>query len=287
VISRSLLRRIIVAAIAIPLAVGMVYMGRWLLVAGLALLGVLGASEFYRLAQADHAKPLSAMGYAGALLLPVTAYLLLPEGGGLHPAWVLLGGAVWIMVTMGLATVLRAPDQAPLSSIAVTVFGAAYTAGLPAFLVWQRHGMPGASAGTATLLVLFPLVMTWVCDTFAMAGGAAIGGPKLAPVVSPKKTWAGAVAGTLGAVLVAFAYGRWVLAGNGLSLASWQLVALGLSVGIFGQVGDLAESLLKRSADVKDSGTFFPGHGGVMDRLGSLYWVIPVSTLLFYGFGVL
>jgi phosphatidate cytidylyltransferase len=287
VISRSLLRRITVAAIAIPIAVGMVYMGGWLLVSGIALLGVLGAHEFYRLASADQARPLNTVGYAGALLLPVTAYLLQPEGGGMSPAWALLGGVVWIMGTMALATRLRAPAQAPISSIAVTIFGAAYAAGLPAFVIWQRHGMAGASAGTATLLVLYPLAMTWVCDTFAMAGGAAFGGPRLAPVVSPNKTWAGAVTGTVGAVLVAVVYGRWVLAGNGVVFGPWQLVALGLSVGIFGQLGDLVESLLKRSADVKDSGTFFPGHGGVMDRLDSLYWVIPISTLLFYSFGVL
>jgi phosphatidate cytidylyltransferase len=287
VISRSLIRRIIVAAIAIPVAVGMVYVGGWLLVAGIALLGVLGAHEFYRLAGADQARPLTSAGYVGALLMPVTAYLVLPQGGGVSPALALLGGAMWIMVTMALATKLRAPDQAPISSIAVTIFGAAYTAGLPAFVIWQRHGLAGASAGTATLLVLYPLVMTWVCDTFAMAGGAAVGGAKLAPVVSPNKTWAGAVAGTVGAVLVAVVYGRWVLAGKGIVFGPSQVLALGLSVGVFGQVGDLAESLLKRSANMKDSGTFFPGHGGVMDRLDSLYWVIPVSTLLFFSFGVL
>ncbi len=113
------------------------------------------------------------------------------------------------------------------------------------------------------------------------------GGPKLAPVISPHKTWSGAVAGLVGAGFAAVLYGILILDEVGLSLHVWQLVIIGLVVGVVGQVGDLAESLLKRSVGVKDSGAFFPGHGGVLDRLDSLYWVIPVSALCFYAFGVL
>ncbi len=113
------------------------------------------------------------------------------------------------------------------------------------------------------------------------------GGPKLAPVISPHKTWSGAVAGLVGAGFVAVLYGVWILGGVGVSLRVWQLVIIGLVVGVLGQVRDLAESLLKRSVGVKDSGAFFPGHGGVLDRLDSLYLVIPVSALCFYAFGVL
>jgi phosphatidate cytidylyltransferase len=136
-------------------------------------------------------------------------------------------------------------------------------------------------------LVLLPLVTTWLCDTFAMVGGAAFGGPKFAPTVSPKKTWSGALSGLLGAGAVALMYGWLVLREVGIALTAWQLLIIGLVVGVLGQIGDLAESLLKRSAGVKDSGTFFPGHGGVLDRLDSLYWVIPLSAMCFYAFGVL
>ena len=148
-------------------------------------------------------------------------------------------------------------------------------------------GAGGLSASVATGLVFLPIVTTWLCDTAAMTAGSAFGGPKLAPVISPNKTWSGAAAGMVGAVLVAVVYGRFVLAGIGVALPVWQLLILGLTVGIFGQMGDLAESLFKRSVDVKDSGAFFPGHGGVLDRLDSLYWVLPLSALWFHLFGVL
>lgn len=282
--STSLVRRILVAAIAIPIAVGIIYLGGWVLVAGLMVLGVVGAAEFYRLAEARGIRPVRGIGYAGAALLPVTVLLL--THGQLSPRWASLGAAVWVMTTVGLATRLRCPQDAPLEGVAVTLFGAVYASGLLGFLLALRHGARELAPLGATALVLFPLIMTWICDTLAMAGGALIGGVKLAPVASPNKTWAGAVAGVIGAIGVAIAYGSWVLPPLGVRLTAVQLLLLGLSVGIFGQIGDLGESLFKRSAGVKDSGTFFPGHGGVLDRLDSLYWVIPISVLWLAAFGV-
>ena len=86
---------------------------------------------------------------------------------------------------------------------------------------------------------------------------------------------------------MAVAYGAFALTAAGIALRVWQLLVIGLVVGVLGQIGDLAESLLKRSVGVKDTGSFFPGHGGVLDRLDSLYWVIPMSAMCFYAFGVL
>jgi len=105
--------------------------------------------------------------------------------------------------------------------------------------------------------------------------------------VSPRKTWSGAVSGLIGAVLVAFAFQFLVLSRVGIAFSAMQLVLLGLAVGVFGQIGDLAESLIKRSVGTKDSGRFFGEHGGVLDRLDSLYWVLPISSLLLFSFGVL
>ncbi len=122
--------------------------------------------------------------------------------------------------------------------------------------------------------------MVWICDTLAMAGGSLVGGPKLAPVVSPNKTWSGAVSGLAGAILVALLFEAFVLRRVGVSVAPAWTLGLGLAVGVLGQVGDLAESLFKRSVGVKDSGTFFPGHGGVLDRLDSLYWALPITAIL-------
>lgn len=282
----SLLHRIAVAAVAIPLAVGMVYLGGWVLVAGLVLLGAAGTREFFNLTRKAGVRPFVIPGYVAAVLLPISAYLLTSQAGP-RPVWVLFGGVLWLIATMVYAVgSARATDQ-PVLALGATMFGPLYAAGLLAFLVVVRHGGEGLSPRVATVLVFLPLVTTWLCDTFAMTGGSVFGGPKLAPFISPHKTWSGAVSGLVGAGVVAVLYGALVLGAVGITLRVWQLLIIGLVVGVLGQIGDLAESLLKRSVGVKDSGTFFPGHGGVLDRLDSLYWVIPMSALCFYAFGVL
>jgi len=155
---------------------------------------------------------------------------------------------------------------------------ALYAGGLPAFLLVLRDADAAASAWGGTAVVFFPLAVVWACDTAAMAAGFGIGGPKLAPVLSPKKTWAGAIGGTLAAAVIAPLWGRFVLLPFGIEIGPGLLVAFGLIVAVVGQSGDIAESLLKRQVGVKDSGGFFPGHGGVLDRLDSLYWVLPVTV---------
>jgi phosphatidate cytidylyltransferase len=172
--------------------------------------------------------------------------------------------------------------------VSITLFGALYASGLLTFLIAIRHGS-GAVLRPASymLLTLFPLVITWICDTAAMAVGSAVGGPKLAPVLSPKKTHAGAVGGTLGGVITALAIGKFVLNRQGWSFSAGQLLLFGLAVSIVGQIGDVAESLFKREAGLKDSSSLIPGHGGVLDRLDSLYFVIPAAAGLYRMFGVI
>lgn len=283
----SLGRRITVAAVGIPLAFGMVYVGGWVLVAGVAILGVVGTAEFYRLSEAAGARPLALLGFAAALAFPAGTYATLAGLVRMSPVAAFGAAALWLLAVMGAGIGRRGPDSAPLGAMTATVFGAAYAAGLPSFLLVLRHGEPAQPALAATWLVFYPLVMTWICDTAAMSGGAAFGGPKMAPVLSPKKTWSGAVTGLIGALIAAVVYGLVALAPSGIILQVWQMVVLGLAVGTLGQIGDLGESLLKRSVGTKDSGSFFPGHGGVLDRLDSLYWVIPTTTLLLVGFGTL
>jgi phosphatidate cytidylyltransferase len=278
--SHNLVQRIAVAVVAIPVIAGIIWLGGWALAAMLAVLGVLGAREIYDFARRQGIEPLERTGWLAAAAIPLLAYWA--------KAPVFFLGAIWLMVTMAIAMVRRGPAGRPLTSVSVTLFGCVYASGMLSFLIAIRHGSGAATRPMAyVLLTLFPLVITWICDTAAMAVGTAVGGPKLAPILSPKKTHAGAVGGTLGGLITALALGKFVLNGQGWSFSPGQLLLFGLVVSIVGQIGDVAESLFKREAGLKDSSTLIPGHGGVLDRLDSLYFVIPTAAGLYRMFGVI
>ena len=278
--AHNLVQRIVVAVVAIPVVVGIIWLGGWTLAATLAVLGVLGAREIYDFGRRQGIEPLERTGWLAAAGIPLLAYWA--------KAPVFFLGAIWLMVTMVIAMARRGPAGRPLASVSITLFGCVYASGMLAFLIAIRHGSAAATRPMAyVLLTLFPLVITWICDTAAMAVGTAVGGPKLAPILSPKKTHAGAVGGTLGGVIAALALGKFVLNRQGWSFSPGQLLLFGLAVSIVGQIGDVAESLFKREAGLKDSSTLIPGHGGVLDRLDSLYFVIPTAAGLYRMFGVI
>jgi len=283
----NLAQRIAVSAIAIPLAVGVVWLGGWPLAGALAALGVLGTREIYDLARRQGIDALDRTGWLAAAAIPLLAYWA--KGSEAHwaePALYL--GALWVMATLVVAMVRRGPSGRPLAAVSVTLFGCLYASALLAFLIPIRHGVNAANRPFASLcLTLFPLVLTWIGDTAAMAAGTAFGGPKLAPLLSPKKTWAGAIGGTASCLVASLALGFLVLNRQGWHFDLGQLLLLGFVVAVVGQVGDVAESLFKREAGVKDSSALIPGHGGVLDRLDSLYFVVPAAAGLFKLFGVI
>jgi len=283
--SRNLLQRIAFAVVAIPLAVGLVWWGGWPLAGVLALLGVLGAREVYGLARRQGIDALDGMGLAAAAAIPLATYWV----KGSESRWAeptIYAGALWLLALL-VGAMRRGPGRRPLVAVSVTAFGVLYASALPSFLIAIRHGAnAGVKSWPLASLVLLPLALTWICDTAAMAAGNAIGGPKLAPVLSPNKTWAGAIGGFLAAVVAAVLLGGWVLPRVGLPLDAGRLVLVGAAVGLVAQVGDVAESLFKREVQVKDSSNLIPGHGGVLDRLDSLYFVLPVSAGLFRLFGL-
>jgi len=285
--SRNLAQRIAFAVVAIPAVVGLLWWGGWPLAGVLAVLGVLGAREVYDLARRHKLEPLDGIGLAAAAAIPLAAYW----AKGSETRWAepaLFIGALWMLAVLTVAMPLRGPGRRPLPVAAITVFGALYASALPAFLIAIRHGAgAGIKSWPLAVLGLLPLALTWICDTAAMAAGSMIGGRKLAPVLSPHKTWAGAIGGFVGAVIAAAALGTWVLPRFGLHLDILQLALLGAVLGVVAQVGDVAESLFKREAGVKDSSALIPGHGGVLDRLDSLYFVIPVAAGLYRVFGII
>jgi len=279
-----MVRRVAVALIAIPAALVLVRLGGWPLVTALAALAVLGTAELFRLAGVRGTLPFRGLGSVAAAAAPASLYAMLL--GAVAPRWLAFAAVGWVIVVMGAAVLRRAPDQAPMGAIAVTVLGPLYTGVLPAFVLLYRHG-PVTDPWAATWLVFLPLVTVWVCDSVAMGVGSLVGGPKFAPVVSPRKTWSGTIGGSLSAVATAPLFGVLLLGPRGITVGWLRLALFGLVVASVGQIGDLAESLLKREAGVKDSGRLFPGHGGVLDRLDSLYWALPTGAAILAAYGLL
>jgi phosphatidate cytidylyltransferase len=284
--SRNLMVRIAFAVPAIAVSVVVLWWGGWALAALLGVLGALGAREMYQMARRQGIAPLSEIGYVGAAAIPFAA--VWSRDAEPHQALILpLSIAIWVIAVLVGALISRGPQGRPLTAVSVTLFGGLYASALLAFAVPIRHGIHSdAHPIASTALVLFPLVVTWICDTCAMAAGSWFGGPKLAPVLSPNKTWAGAIGGTIGALGASLAYGALALDRFAMHLDPVQLISVGLAVAAAAQVGDVAESLFKREAGLKDSSSLIPGHGGVLDRLDSLYFVMPVAAALFRMYGI-
>ena len=173
-----------------------------------------------------------------------------------------------------------------MASVAATLFGTLYV-GLPFCVVPLLHTLPGqrawgdpGDAWTGLMVIALPLAATWVGDASAYFAGSAWGRgrSRLAPTISPNKSWVGFWAEAVGAGAVG---GLWyVIVGGslpGLAVGLPGSVGIGVALGLGAVVGDLTESLFKRDAGVKDSGTLFPGHGGVLDRLDALIFTMPLA----------
>jgi phosphatidate cytidylyltransferase len=285
----ELARRVGFAAVAIPLALLIVWYGGLPLAALLAVAGALGTAELFGLAERGGTRPARALGVGTAAAIPILGHLALtrPTVAAAAAETGLYIAALWLVLLLTWALAARAPAERPLEAVAVTTLGVAYTGALPAFLLLIRHGQLPPRSWAGAWLVFFPLVVTWVCDTAAMFGGRTLGGPKLAPTVSPGKTRSGTVVGIVGALLVAPLFTGWIFPWVGIGMHLWQALAIAGVLSVMGQVGDLAESLFKRQAGVKDSSRLIPGHGGVLDRLDSLYFVVPLTAVMYRLFGVI
>jgi phosphatidate cytidylyltransferase len=277
------LTRVAVAAVGIPIAVGAVYAGGWLLGGFLAIFAALGALELFRMAELRGAVPFAGLGAAAAM-----GFVLLATARATHVSVWTSSWSVLVLLALGSlvgAIWLRGVEGNPLLVVSATVFGAVYTGGLLSYGMLLRH-LPGIeSAWHGTALVFAPVLLTWASDTSAYFAGRRWGRRKLIPKVSPGKTVEGSVGAVVGTILVAALY-SWVLGQFGtyrLDLGS--AVVFGLGISVAAQVGDLAESLLKRDAKVKDSGALFPGHGGVLDRVDSLLFTLPLAYLFFTATG--
>lgn len=264
----DLARRVATAAVALPLLLASLFLGpSWLVVAIVAAAALLGMWEYMALMAA---RGLTAEPLTGALVL-AAAFTQVAYGWPAFTLWPLgallaVGSLLWQGGDFG----------ARVAASAATLMGAVYLGGLGGTMAGLALLQP-QYAGPWRVVLLLAIIM--VADSAAYFGGRAFGRHKLAPSISPGKTQEGAVAGLLGGVLGALA----VRAIGMPTLPVLDAVALGALVTVAGTAGDLAESLLKRWAGVKDSGGLFPGHGGMLDRLDSLLFGAPV---LYYYFNL-
>lgn len=257
---KGLGRRVLTAAVLLPPVVFLIWLGPWGLAPLLAAFAILGAREFLRLMR-------GADGLHTPWIAAGSAVLLIASSGRLVPLGVPASLLLIVLVSFG-AGFLR-PGGRLLSGLAVALVGSIYVGLLPGTLLRFYALGPGGTADPWP--VYYALLLVWSCDTSAYLVGSQVGRHRLWPRVSPSKSWEGAVAGVAGSTILAVAFGGWV---PGLTLAG--RIGAGILVGVFAQLGDLAESMMKREADLKDSGSMLPGHGGVLDRLDSLILAAPI-----------
>jgi phosphatidate cytidylyltransferase len=264
---RNLVERAISAVVLLPLAIWLTWVGGWPFAALVGVAAALGTVELLFMAGPLRLAEWYGVAVAGGI--PLLA--VVNRSGGFLPSW---AGLVLSLATLVLLTILLFAhgDLAEVPARAGRVTLAWFYCGvLAATLVGLR-----LQGGTSWVVLAF--VLTWANDTTAYFAGVLFGKHKLYERVSPKKTWEGFAGGAVGSLV-----GALVIRGTMLQeLPVPAALLLGLGAAVLGPLGDFTESLLKRAAGVKDSGRLIPGHGGLLDRIDALLFVVPWVYLFVY-----
>jgi len=279
-----MLLRIATAAVLIPIVVALVWWGPPALLAALAcVIAVLALFELFDLGDKIGLRAFKKWTYFSAALVFYSQYseglvqirsfsegvsVVRNAAAGVLSLDATLLIFVFGCVVLGLAT--RRPLLEVLPAIAISSVGIFFVA-LPFSYIVRVNEIERVGKQ----LVLFTLVLIWAGDMLAYFVGKSVGRLKMAPALSPKKTWEGSIANVIASTLVAIAFARW------MQIDTLTLIAIAVAANIAGQAGDLIESAYKRGASVKDSGALLPGHGGMLDRIDSLILAAPVVWILY------
>lgn len=245
------MKRVLTALALIPVIAYVVLLGPgWLFLGVVAVVAALCYGEYAGIAAAHGFQTFGPIGYAAGLWL-----LVAPQEGLL---------IVIVLALLALALSMRAADLAQsLPAAAAFLLGMVYIFGAWKYAILLRGMNPH--------WLMYVLALNWIGDTAAYYAGRGLGRHKLAPRISPNKSWEGAA----GSVIASSVFGYFYLTAVFAALPAWHAVLLSILANLAGQIGDLAESALKRGANVKDSGRYLPGHGGWLDRVDSTLFSLP------------
>jgi phosphatidate cytidylyltransferase len=259
--------RIAVAVVGLPLVLGLLWLGGWWLFGLVAIAAFVGVHEFVTTARP--LRPLAPAVYAGVILALVGA----EKSGILWMAGGFLATFVFAFL-LNAASETRAPTTAAVGS---TVLGSAWIGlGLGSLILLRQMDDKPRLIAFAVVLAVF------AADTLAYLVGRMAGRHKLAPRLSPKKTWEGLVGGAAAGIFVSFVA---LYDTRRTYLCVWEAIVLGVAVVAAAVIGDLFESAVKRDLEVKDTGRLLGGHGGVLDRLDALLFAAPAAYFLVIAFG--
>lgn len=254
-------QRVLSALVFVPLLLLAVWYGDPWFTGVFAGIALLAAYEFFRLASRAGHNPIHPLGFLGTFLFVLNAH-----SGALWSTPALLGAAAVLSLAW---LIIRRRHHRIFPDWTWTMLGMLYIGALMSFFIALR-GLPLGREWT-----LMALLGTFAVDTFAYLIGRTLGRHRMAGAISPSKTWEGAFGGVLGGIVVVLLLSQ----GLRVPLTLFQGVALGFSISLAGQLGDLFESVLKRLAGAKDASNLVPGHGGILDRLDSL---LPSGVVVYY-----
>ena len=273
--NKNLLSRILTALIAGTIAISaIVYSayGIWLFC---VIVSMLGLWEFLSVARVSYL-PYKIVIMAAGLITWMAALLELGAAGGdFQPIAHNIYLAVCLMSfpILAMLALFNSGEKEPITTLGISVLGLVYCY-LPLFLLFKLS-VPDAPETYVFSIPLGILLLTWTLDSFAYFSGRFLGKHPLFPRISPKKTWEGAIGGSVFCVAIGWGLNHWFPD----TQTNWIIIALIISV--ISQLGDLVESMFKRSIQLKDSGNILPGHGGMLDRFDGIYLSVPFIFLYF------
>jgi phosphatidate cytidylyltransferase len=250
---------------------------------GVALAAVIGSVELFGLFETKGQATATAavLGITASIAYVFLAHFKPIQSIGYVTVALIFGSFMWYMLVL--------KHVKPTKAVALTVLAPMLTGLCLSYLVLLRDfaGKTTPARNNGWYLVLYVIVLIWIYDVFAWFVGRKIGRHKMAPTISPNKSWEGTIAGTVGVLACSVLFRQFIQWVTGHSRFSWFSIPVALVIGvlvvILSPLGDLAESLIKRDYGVKDMGKLIPGHGGIMDRFDSTFFTAPaVFYYLFY-----